>query len=738
AGRITTAGAALESEAESAGRRAARGAPVSLAGAGAPAASATPSIQRAGPDEKVKQQLAVYGITWDAAHEVWVLDGYRVDALYLPSLVEGELKIEELRKAVREEAEEQKELEIAEEGERSGGENKLPSSSLFDDYVSDVPRQEPFRLTFAESPRLRPGESLIVEEDPQNKNAPDEQPSSFTAAYFEVATQLEQPFQLTLTGNTLSDPPGLLPSREGAPTPNVTVAETSPTRRRRNLSTYPYGEAINLSEYTQDGTSVSVARTPYEEVSKAPAPKQRSKLRWPRPGRSRVGRPTATGQPDTPAPQPARTGKPSNDETGKVTRSWRPAWLPRLGRSKQGEVATASPAPQAIPPALQPRNEKLLQTEREHAYQELRNQYERQLETTPVQHVEGAQYPRVKPLDPTYYAGEKTQKVKKGIGPRAYWRLRDNNPLGPDAPVRYLSREVADKQYKLTRDKQGGGYTWRGGEGFTTEKMTQRGGASNVQGRAIFVLSADGTIYAADQGAEVKKGLRRFGKKVKSLFHHSSFLAGEPVAAAGELEFKEGVLTKVTDISGHYRPGLVFTRQILKKFQDDGINLSAVRLHLGKKEGFDEALEIDALELLNYTASDDERTFRLHLMQRGVEEALGEGDWQAAHERAERAWKLDATPDPADMAALGRAFMGAGQYVLAETWLARAGDSGADPVANLLNLAQVQLLRGANREATDTLAKAFNYLNSPLMPDVSQLYGLAVQNQRDFKLTIYE
>jgi hypothetical protein len=43
-------------------------------------------------------------------------------------------------------------------------------------------------------------------------------------------------------------------------------------------------------------------------------------------------------------------------------------------------------------------------------------------------------------------------------------------------------------------------------------------------------------------------------------FHHSSFLAGEPVASAGEIRAKNGVLELVSNASGHYEPpkGLLF------------------------------------------------------------------------------------------------------------------------------------------------------------------------------------
>jgi hypothetical protein len=60
-------------------------------------------------------------------------------------------------------------------------------------------------------------------------------------------------------------------------------------------------------------------------------------------------------------------------------------------------------------------------------------------------------------------------------------------------------------------------------------------------GRAIFVMDQDGTLYASNHQTQGK-------------FHHSSFLAGAPVAAAGELAVENGVMKEVSRRSGHYCP----------------------------------------------------------------------------------------------------------------------------------------------------------------------------------------
>jgi len=54
-------------------------------------------------------------------------------------------------------------------------------------------------------------------------------------------------------------------------------------------------------------------------------------------------------------------------------------------------------------------------------------------------------------------------------------------------------------------------------------------------------MDADGTFYASMEQAVGE-------------FHHSSLVAGDPVAAAGELDVGQGVLEALSDKSGHYRP----------------------------------------------------------------------------------------------------------------------------------------------------------------------------------------
>lgn len=82
-------------------------------------------------------------------------------------------------------------------------------------------------------------------------------------------------------------------------------------------------------------------------------------------------------------------------------------------------------------------------------------------------------------------------------------------------------------------------------------------------GRAIFVMDADGNIFAAK-------------KHIVGQFHHSSLGQGRPVAAAGELEVRDGTLVALTDHSSHYCPPRRYTEQALRELQARGVDVDSL------------------------------------------------------------------------------------------------------------------------------------------------------------------
>lgn len=86
-------------------------------------------------------------------------------------------------------------------------------------------------------------------------------------------------------------------------------------------------------------------------------------------------------------------------------------------------------------------------------------------------------------------------------------------------------------------------------------------------GRAIFVMDASGDFFASRYHAVGQ-------------FHHSSLVAGGPVAAAGELQVVAGALTLFSDKSGHYRPRRRYTAQAIEHLSKSHISLGAVTFDL--------------------------------------------------------------------------------------------------------------------------------------------------------------
>ena len=82
-------------------------------------------------------------------------------------------------------------------------------------------------------------------------------------------------------------------------------------------------------------------------------------------------------------------------------------------------------------------------------------------------------------------------------------------------------------------------------------------------GTAIFVISPEKILYA---------GSHEVGR-----FHHSSFLAGSAVLAAGEIRTNsQGEITWFSNKSGHYRPEKKQVINALEFFKSKGVDLSQV------------------------------------------------------------------------------------------------------------------------------------------------------------------
>ncbi|KAF9543802.1 hypothetical protein EC957_000416 [Mortierella hygrophila] len=83
-------------------------------------------------------------------------------------------------------------------------------------------------------------------------------------------------------------------------------------------------------------------------------------------------------------------------------------------------------------------------------------------------------------------------------------------------------------------------------------------------------------IYVTDP-----QGVLYIAQKVKGQFHHSSFLGGGTVCAAGGIVVNRGKLIKINPKSGHYRPGQRHFDRLLSNLEAMGISLEDVKVSTG-------------------------------------------------------------------------------------------------------------------------------------------------------------
>ncbi len=96
-------------------------------------------------------------------------------------------------------------------------------------------------------------------------------------------------------------------------------------------------------------------------------------------------------------------------------------------------------------------------------------------------------------------------------------KIQDGKLYGHDSESKEQNKEDENK------------FVWKGKPYQTKEMKTLWGSSTD---KAIFVMTIDGKIYAADHAAEYQQGLEP-SQKQQWIFHHSSFVAGAEVAAAG-------------------------------------------------------------------------------------------------------------------------------------------------------------------------------------------------------------
>jgi hypothetical protein len=194
---------------------------------------------------------------------------------------------------------------------------------------------------------------------------------------------------------------------------------------------------------------------------------------------------------------------------------------------------------------------------------------------------------------------------------------KDKTAPGVSIRTRYLVDEQERRPYEVGVGE--GGKLYQAGSLLETgsETATAAFRSKGSAGGHLFAMSPTGQIYAADQAAQWEKGgmqgpsatvRKQSGTFVPAdptaqsaeafPFHHSSFLAGGDVAGAGEMKVHEGLLSMISNASGHYRPGSKQVMQTLKQLQGSGAQIDQARVHLmgdySTQAGYDASKEVTA------------------------------------------------------------------------------------------------------------------------------------------------
>ncbi len=145
-------------------------------------------------------------------------------------------------------------------------------------------------------------------------------------------------------------------------------------------------------------------------------------------------------------------------------------------------------------------------------------------------------------LDPLHRAGHFhtafwTQWIENESVKRdriSYWKWLGHLPT--DKSVAYLNAQDSER-YRCVFSADNKLLDYMSGRPFHTQYLSTH---FSGDGWAIFVCSPTGDLYA--------------GSHTVNEFHHSSFLGGRPVMAAGELVVCFGEVVVITAKSGHYKP----------------------------------------------------------------------------------------------------------------------------------------------------------------------------------------
>jgi hypothetical protein len=177
------------------------------------------------------------------------------------------------------------------------------------------------------------------------------------------------------------------------------------------------------------------------------------------------------------------------------------------------------------------------------------------------------------------------QKIEEKFGQEisTYGRNKDKeltyDPQKPLPKVKYLTRLEA-KKYELVfgNDRRAYQYAWWDPEMMEKWELVPADSSRSPglkDGPAelpVFTNNLCGYSMSMDRRFYI--GPHRAGfDGASSNFYHSSYLAGQTVLCAGEMKIINGIITEVTNDSGHYQPSLTHLVNVLETLSMYGVDV---------------------------------------------------------------------------------------------------------------------------------------------------------------------
>lgn len=127
------------------------------------------------------------------------------------------------------------------------------------------------------------------------------------------------------------------------------------------------------------------------------------------------------------------------------------------------------------------------------------------------------------------------------------------------------SKRAADRAAK---------YADPGADEQTAYKKVRHISVSTVWNKLLRRSVRDGTwIFVADTSFRLYVGIKNSGA-----FQHSSFLQGSRISAAGLIKIKDGRISSLSPLSGHYRPPASNFHAFVKAMKEGGVDMSHVSI----------------------------------------------------------------------------------------------------------------------------------------------------------------